>query len=68
MGLQRAGHEELYLTKSYEEIINSPLINRTKYNEMARNGYAFLSLSTTMPDYYKEVDPELLAKVSRHQM
>lgn len=60
--------KELYLTKTYEEIISSPLMDRTKFNKMAREGYAFLNLSSTLPDYYKEVDAELLSKVSAYQM
>lgn len=60
--------KELYLKGSYEEIINNPIMDRTKFNKMAREGYAFLSLSSTMPDYYKEVDSELLSKVSSYQM
>lgn len=59
---------ELYLTKSYDEIIKSPLIDRTKFNQMAREGYAFLSLSSTLPHYYDQVNPELLSKVSAYQM
>lgn len=59
---------ELYLTKSYEEIIHSPIMDRTKFNRMAREGYAFLSLSSTLPNYYKDVPSELLGKVSAYQM
>lgn len=60
--------KELYLNNSYEEIIGSPLMDRTKFNKMAKEGYAFLSLSSTLPDYYKEVDSELLSRVSSYQM
>lgn len=59
--------KELYLNSSYEEIISNPIMDKTKYNKMAREGYAFLSLSSTMPDYYNEVDSELLSKVSAYQ-
>jgi len=58
---------DLYLNKSYEEIINNPIMDRTKFNKMAREGYAFLSLSSPIPGYYDEVDKELLAKVSAYQ-
>lgn len=58
---------ELYLNKPYHEIISSPLMDRTKFNQMAREGYAFLSLSTPIPGYYDEVDKDLLAKVSAYQ-
>jgi len=60
--------KKLYLSCSYDEIIRNPIMDRTKFNKMAREGYAFLSLSSTMPDYYKEVDSELLSKVSAYQM
>lgn len=60
--------KELYLNCSYEEIISSPLMDRTKFNRMAKESYAFLSLSSTLPDYYKEVDSELLSRVSSYQM
>ncbi len=60
--------KELYLTKSYEEIISDPLMDRTMYNKMARDGYAFLSLSSTLPGFYEDVNAELLSKVARYQM
>ena len=60
--------KELYLTKSYEEIIHDPMMDRTMYNEMARNGYAFLSLSSTLPGFYEDVDANLLSNVARYQM
>lgn len=60
--------KELYLTKSYEEIIHDPMMDRTMYNEMARSGYAFLSLSSTLPGFYEDVDANLLSNVARYQM
>lgn len=60
--------KNLYLTKTYEEIIKNPIMDRTKFNKMAKEGYAFLSLSSTIPDYYKEVSSSLLSKVSTYQM
>lgn len=60
--------KNLYLTKTYEEIIKDPIMDRTKFNKMAKEGYAFLSLSSTIPDYYKEVSSSLLSKVSAYQM
>ena len=60
--------KELYLNNNYEEIISNPIMDRTKFNRMAKKGYAFLSLSSTLPDYYKDVDSELLSKVSVYQM
>ena len=59
---------ELYLNNTYEEIIANPIMDRTKFNRMAKEGYAFLSLSSTLPDYYKDVDSKLLSKVSTYQM
>ncbi len=60
--------KELYLSKPYEEIIKSPLIDRTKYNRMAKLNYAFLSLSSPLPEIFKEVDKELLAKINHYQI
>lgn len=60
--------KELYLTKSYEEIVSNPMMDRTMYNKMAREGYAFLSLSSTLPGFYEDVDTSLLSKVSHYQM
>ena len=64
--IDSAYQKECYLTKSYEEIITDPRLDRTKYNQMAREGYAFLSLSSPLPGYLKEVNPELLSKVQKH--
>lgn len=58
---------ELYLNCTFEEIVNNPLMDRTKFNKMAREGYAFLSLSSPIPGFYDEVDSDLLAKVSSYQ-
>lgn len=60
--------KELYLSKSYEKIISNPIMDRTMYNTMAREGYAFLSLSSTLPGFYEDVDAELLSKVSHYQL
>ncbi len=60
--------KNLYLTKSYEDIIKSPLMDRTMYNKMAVEGYAFLSLSSPLPGHLEDVDQELLSKVSAYQM
>ena len=60
--------KELYLTKSYEEIISNPMMDRTMYNKMAREGYAFLSLSSTLPGFYEDVDAKLLSKVAHYQL
>ena len=64
--IDSAYQKECYLTKSYEEIITDPRLDRTKYNQMAREGYAFLSLSSPLPGYLKEVNPELLSKVQKY--
>ena len=56
----------LYLTKSYEEIIKDPEMNKSKYNQMAKEGYAFLSLSSPLPGHMKDVDEKLLSKVQKY--
>lgn len=60
--------KELYLNNSYDEIIKSPLIDKTKFNTMAREGCAFLNLQTTLPNYFDEVDAELFSKINAYQM
>lgn len=60
--------KELYQTLSYEEIIAHPLFDKTKYNTMAEEGYAFLNLQTTIPNIFNGVDAELLSKVNAYQM
>lgn len=60
--------KELYLNGTFEEIIKSPLFDKTKFNKMAREGYAFLNLQTTLPNYFRDVDGELLSSVSAYQM
>ncbi len=60
--------KELYMTKSYDEIIKSPLIDITKYNKMALEGYSFMILTSTLPNFYQDVDKEILSKVNAYQM
>ena len=60
--------KEIYFTHSYEEIIQHPLFLKTKYNQMAREGYAFLSLSSPIPGFFEDVDADLLARVNTYQM
>ena len=60
--------KELYLTKSFLEIVNNPIMDRKIYNKMAREGYAFLSLSSPLPGFYEDVDASLLSKVYAYQM
>jgi len=59
--------KELYLTGNYDKIINSPYFDRTIFNQMAREGYAFLSLQTTLPGYFDEIDAHLMSKVMTYQ-
>lgn len=60
--------KELYKNGSYEEIITSPLFDRTKFNKMAKEDYAFLNLQSTLPNYFDNVDSELLSRVNAYQM
>lgn len=60
--------KELYKNGSYEEIITSPLFDRTKFNKMAKEDYAFLNLQSTLPNYFDSVDSELLSRVNAYQM
>ena len=59
---------ELYLNESYENIINNPIMDKTMYNKMAEEGYAFLNLSSPLPNFYEDVNSQLLSKVNRYQM
>lgn len=60
--------KELYLSKIYEELIEDPNFLKTKYNDMAREGYAFLNLYSPIPNFFQEVDKELLNKVNQYQL
>ncbi len=59
---------ELYLSRTYEEIINDPLMDRTRYDQMAKEGFAFLNLSSPIPGFYDDIDTSLLNKVLKYQM
>lgn len=59
---------QLYLSRTYEEIINDPLMDRTRYNQMAREGFAFLNLSSPIPGFYDNIDAALLNNVLKYQM
>ncbi len=60
--------KELYLNNDLDTILKSPLIAKDMYNEMARNNYAFLMLSSPIPGYFNEVDSTILNAVSKYQM
>ncbi len=57
--------KELLLNETYENIIKSPYFDISKYNTLAKKGYAFLNLSSPLPNYFNGVDKELLAKVNK---
>ena len=58
---------ELLMSKDYEYLIKDENFDRTIYNELAKSGYAFLSLSSPMPDYFSGVDDALLSRVNAYQ-
>lgn len=60
--------KEIYLTKTYEEIIKDPNMDQTIYNQMAREGYAFLRLTSPIPNLFDGVDVEVLSRVNTYQM
>lgn len=60
--------KELYLTNSYEELIKNPAFDKTKYNEMAQEGYAFLNLSSPIPGFFEDVLSDKLIKVNTYQL
>ncbi len=60
--------KELYLNNSLDIILESPLISKTMYNDLAKEGYAFLMLSSPLPGYFNEVSPEILNAVAQKQM
>lgn len=60
--------KELYLKGDYEEIINNENFDKSKYNKMAREGYAFLNIYSPMPGFFTSVNPELLSKVDYFMM
>ncbi len=57
---------DLYLTSTYEECIQSPLLDRHLYNEIALQNGAFLSLTSPIFHLYDGVDMGLLAKLSNY--
>lgn len=57
---------ELYLTKSYDEIIESGELDNAIYNKMAREGYAFLNLSSPVPNFFSECSSEVMGKVNAY--
>jgi len=58
--------KKLYLTQTYENIIKEPTIHRQIFNQRAKEGYAFLSLSSPRPNFFADVAPQLLAKVAHY--
>ena len=58
---------ELLMSKDYEYLIKDENFDKTIYNELAKSGYAFLSLSSPMPDYFSDVDATLLSRVNAYQ-
>ena len=60
--------KELYNTLTYEEIINHKEFDKTMYNGMAKDGYAFLNLMSSLPNYFSNIDAHLLNKVSEYQL
>lgn len=60
--------KEAYKELSYEEIIKSPFFDKTKYNKMAREGYAFLNIYSPVPGYFDGINEELIGKVSSYQL
>ena len=58
---------ELLMSKDYEYLIKDENFDKTIYNELAKSGYAFLSLSSPMPDYFSGVDDTLLSRVNAYQ-
>ena len=63
--IDRAHEREMFLTKTYEECIASPSLNRDMYNEIALKGGALLSLSSPIPHINDGVDPVKLQKLSK---
>ena len=59
---------EMYMNNTLNEIKESPLFDRSKYNEMAKEGYAFLNIYSPMPNFLSEVNADILSEVSRFQM
>ncbi len=60
--------KRLYMTSSYEELIGSDAFSKKKFNQMAKDGYAFLNISSPIPDYFAGIDEELMGRVTQYQM
>ncbi len=59
---------ELYQTKTFEELIQDQEFDKTKYNKMAKEGYAFLKFTSPAPGIFEGINEELMAKVNNYQM
>lgn len=55
---------ELFLHTSYEECLQSPLLDRHLYNDNALKGGALLSLASPIPHIHDGVDSHLLQKLA----
>lgn len=55
---------KMFLTKSYEECIKSPLLDRSLYNLIAEKNGTILNLNSPIPHINDGVSPELLQKLA----
>lgn len=60
--------KELYLNMSVDELVKDQNFDKSKYNEMAREGYAFLNIYSPIPNFFDGVDEEVMTKVSSYQL
>jgi len=57
----------LYKTMGYNDLIKHEEFDKTIYNKMARENYAFLNLYSPIPEFYEEIDALLLSEVNTYQ-
>ncbi len=59
--------KELYLSKPLEKLVVDSNFDKSKYNDMARDGYAFLNIYSPIPRFFEGVDEKIISKVSNYQ-
>ncbi len=57
--------KELYQTLSMEELLNHPMMDRSLYNDIAKQNGAFLSLESPIPHLFDDIDVTLLGRVRK---
>lgn len=60
--------KELYLNEPLETIVKNENFDKSSYNKMAKNGYAFLNIYSPIPEFFEGVSEALINEVSQYQV